>query len=174
MQFVKNRNQESTLVISHIRKATLGKPSIENKQPFNRELSSQIHTFVHNGMIPGIFKLHSLSKTGYNPIGETDSEYAFCLLMAQMAKLWQSAAQAPSLDARLSVVRTFADSIRPFGPSNFIYSDSDFIFCHGDQRSHTDDMRPLGLYSLCRSCNLNQCMHSGSLLQQKPNPRTLH
>lgn len=152
MRFVKNSKRESTLVISHIRKATLGKPSLDNTQPFNRELSGRMHTFAHNGMMPDIFKQHTRSLTHYNPIGETDSEYAFCLLMERIEKLWKSTAQEPSLEERLTVVRNFADIIRPLGPSNFIYSDGDFIFCHGDKRKHPEGMMPPGLFSLSRSC----------------------
>ena len=152
MRFVKNSKLESTRVISHIRKATIGKSSLTNTQPFSHELSGRIHTFAHNGMIPDIFNQQLCSSSHYSPVGETDSEYAFCLLMEKIAELWQTTDRAPTLKERLLVVRGFADSIRPLGPSNFIYSDADFIFCHGDKRKHSEGMRPPGLFSLSRSC----------------------
>ncbi|MFT7132784.1 MAG: hypothetical protein ACI81O_001496 [Cyclobacteriaceae bacterium] len=34
----------------------------------------------------------------------------------------------------------------------FIVSDSEYIYCHGDRRTHADGIRPPGLHYLSRSC----------------------
>ena len=44
----------TTLAISHIRRATLGVVSLANTQPFVRELAGRMHTFAHNGHLPGM------------------------------------------------------------------------------------------------------------------------
>lgn len=154
MQFVKNQGLVSNLVISHIRKATMGDLSLRNTQPFARELSGRMHTFVHNGMLRGIFDLQSLDSNNYLPIGDTDSEYAFCILLERMRDLWRQSEPFPEMAERLAVVRRFANQIRPLGPANFIYCDGDYIMGHGDRRNHEDGMRPPGLYSLNRSCSI--------------------
>ncbi|MBL4681820.1 MAG: class II glutamine amidotransferase [Pseudomonadales bacterium] len=155
LQFVKNRKLESNMIISHIRKATMGEIALRNTQPFNRELAGDINTFAHNGMCPDIIS-HSLKAGPYHPIGDTDSEHAFCYLLKQMAQLYVQSAEVhnkePSLDAKLELISQFANHIRPMGPANFIYSDSGYIFCHSDRRKHKEGMSPPGLYVLCRSC----------------------
>ena len=155
LQFVKNRNIESTKVISHIRKATLGEVALKNTQPFSRELYGEMHTFVHNGMCPDIMDEVSLENSPYRPLGDTDSEYAFCVFMKCMADLYTKEKGKPNLDKKLTLVAEFANHIRPMGPANFIYSDSEYIFCHGDRRKHADRMRPPGLKFVCRSCKTN-------------------
>jgi len=150
MKFVQDQAHASNLVLSHIRKATLGDVSIRNTQPFGKELLGRVHTFAHNGMLHDITNLQPLTSSTFRPIGETDSEYAFCILMERMQTLWLSG--TPPLSDRLSLVRRFANEIRTLGPANFIYSDAQYIYGHGDRRTHHDGMRPPGLYWLNRSC----------------------
>ncbi|MEJ2238904.1 MAG: class II glutamine amidotransferase [Gemmatimonadales bacterium] len=142
----------STLVISHIRKATMGSLSLKNTQPFARELAGRVHVFAHNGMLPGIFETLGLSTRHYQPMGETDSEYAFCVLLERLAAIWIDNRSSPPLDERLAVVAEFASQIRELGPANFIYCDSEVIIAHGHKRKHSEGTRPPGLHFLCRSC----------------------
>jgi len=82
----------------------------------------------------------------FHPIGETDSEYAFCLLLERLAELWTKSA-SPSVADRYRVVQEFATDMSRYGPANFIYSDGELMFAHGDQRRHdTGEVRPPGLY----------------------------
>ncbi|MFT7685694.1 MAG: putative glutamine amidotransferase [Candidatus Azotimanducaceae bacterium] len=164
LQFVKNHKVESNKVISHIRKATLGEVALRNTQPFSRELMGQMHTFVHNGMCPDIINEASLSASPYHPLGSTDSEYAFCVFMNSMANLYKEKNGIPKLNDKMILVSEFANHIRPMGPANFIYSDSEHIFCHGDRRKHPDGMRPPGLNFISRSCKTNpKSVHTAGL-----------
>ncbi len=153
IKFIKAHNYRSSMVISHIRQASSGGVNMSNTQPFYRELGGRMHVFAHNGDLPGI-KAHGLRKLGhFLPIGDSDSEYAFCRLLARMEKLWQGRRQ-PALRARMEVVSEFATDIRGRGPANFLYSDSDTLFIHGHKRTQVEDdeIRPPGLYTLCRTC----------------------
>jgi glutamine amidotransferase len=60
----------------------------------------------------------------------------------------------PSLEARLSVVSSFAADLRPLGPANFLYSDGDTLFAHGERRRQATTARvePPGLVFLQRWC----------------------
>ncbi|MCI0919209.1 class II glutamine amidotransferase [Pseudomonas stutzeri] len=68
---------KSEVVIGHIRHANVGKVSLVNTHPFVRELWGQHWCFAHNGQLadfqppPGF----------YRPVGDTDSEAAFCDLL---------------------------------------------------------------------------------------------
>jgi glutamine amidotransferase len=70
----------------------------------------------------------------FRPIGETDSEYIFCLLLERLAPLWQPAMAPPTLQGRLDTVARFAKELRLLGPGNFLYSDGETLFVHAHQR----------------------------------------
>ena len=96
-----------------------------------------------------------LNHIAFTPVGDTDSEFAFCCLLERLGKLWdQSTGEAPSVDSRLEIVADFAAWLRPLGPFNFVYSDGDALFVHSHRRTQSDgEVRPPGLHLLARSCN---------------------
>jgi len=142
----------TTLALSHIRHATRGALTLANTQPFVRELGGRSHVFAHNGDLPGLGADPRFALTHFQPQGETDSEHAFCALLAQLAPLWRQGA-APTLQSRLDVVAAFAAALRQFGPANFLYADGEVLFAHGHRRLQPDGrMAPPGLHWLQRSC----------------------
>lgn len=86
-------------------------------------------------------------------MGQTDSEHAFCALLARLGTLWV-AESPPPLDARLSVLATFAAELREFGPANFLYADGDPLFAHGHRRLQHGSGRvdPPGMWMRQRHC----------------------
>ena len=154
IQFIANHDLRSQLVIAHTRKATRGTRSYPNAQPFVRELAGRAHLFAHNGDLPGIFKSNAFQADRFNPIGETDSELAFCVLLDQMAAIWTVPNATPSLRERFRIVSSFAGELRSLGPANFLYSDGDMLFAHGHRRKHADTgkIEAPGLVSVQRRC----------------------
>lgn len=154
IQFIASHNLRSQLVIAHTRKATHGTRSYANAQPFVRELAGHAHLFAHNGDLPGIFKSSAFQADRFNPIGETDSELAFCALLDQLATIWTRPGAPPSLNQRFLIVSSFAGELRKLGPANFLYSDGDVLFAHGHRRKHaeTGKMEAPGLVSIQRQC----------------------
>ncbi|MDE2228334.1 MAG: class II glutamine amidotransferase [Alphaproteobacteria bacterium] len=155
LRFIECSRLPSPLVLSHIRHATHGAVALRNTQPFIRELGGRIHAFAHNGHLPGIENETKGRRLRFRPVGETDSELAFCLLLARMAPLWASG--VPALAARLAVVRRFAARLGESGPANFLYADGDILFAHGDRRVQADgSIAPPGLFRLTRSCAVDR------------------
>ncbi len=154
IQFIANHDLRSPLVIAHTRKATRGTRSYPNAQPFVRELAGRAHLFAHNGDLPGIFKSTGFETARFNPIGETDSELAFCVLLDRMAAVWTAANAKPTLRQRFLVVSSFAAELRKLGPANFLYSDGELLFAHGHRRKHADTgkIEAPGLVSAQRRC----------------------
>jgi glutamine amidotransferase len=151
LEFIQEHPIRSTLVVSHIRKATQGGLTLANTQPFARELGGRMHVFAHNGDLDGA-RLRGAHPLGaYRPLGDTDSEYAFCALLARLAPSWRGPGE-PALAARLALISEFAAALRPLGPANFLYSDGDALFVHGHKRTLADGIRPPGLHVLCRTC----------------------
>ena len=152
LSFVTQRRLSSRLVLSHIRHATRGGISFANTQPFVRELGGRMHVFTHNGRLDGIESHHANKRQRFRPVGETDSEIAFCLLLERLAHLWSNEA-VPSDDARFSIISRFAADLRQLGPANFIYTDGDSVFVHGHRRTqHDGTIAPPGLWCLSRRC----------------------
>ncbi len=155
LRFIARNRLPSRLVLSHIRHATQGAVALRNTQPFVRELGGHIHTFAHNGSLPGIER-EADRAARFRPVGETDSEVAFCALLERIAPLWRSGA-APSFASRLAVVRRFAALLRERGPANFLYADGDVLFAHGHRRLQRDGrIAPPALYHLTRSCAVDR------------------
>ena len=131
---IKSRN-----VISHIRKATQGRVALENCHPFVRELWGRYWVFAHNGDLKGFApRLHS----SFRPVGDTDSELAFCWIMQELAK---SHAALPST-AELSItLRELAGHIAPHGTFNFLLSNGQALWAHAAVQTNAQ-----GLYSVER------------------------
>ena len=155
VQFIANHNLRSRLVIAHTRHATRGTRSYANAQPFVRELGGRAHVFAHNGDLPGILDTSAFETGRFTPIGETDSERAFCILLDRLASSWTDRDKPPTLRARFQIVSSLAAQLRALGPANFLYSDGDFLFAHGHRRrqSHTGRVEPPGLVLLQRQCH---------------------
>ena len=153
VKFMEKNGPPSNLVLSHIRLATQGEPALRNTQPFQRELAGRAHVFAHNGNMPGIKDQCRLDSDRFTPVGDTDSEFAFCGLLERLEKLWGRVPErTPSVESRLEIVADFAAQLRPLGAFNFVYSDSDALFAHSHRRSQDDGVvRPPGLHMLVRS-----------------------
>ena len=151
VSYLETQGPNTNLAISHIRHATQGTVQFSNTQPFIRELGGRTHVFAHNGDMPGIQA--ALRLGAYCPVGQTDSEFAFCALMGRLQTLWQQA-DPPTLEARLSVIGAFAAELRALGPANFLYADSDSLFAHGHKRLQKarPHAQPPGLWMLQRHC----------------------
>ncbi len=120
---------KSCAVVSHIRQANRGEVSLENTHPFTRELWGRHWTFAHNGQLSGFRRL----KTGtYRPVGQTDSEYAFCWLLARLAERYPR--RPANWPAVFRYIAELADELRQKGIFNMLLSDGCFVmgYCSTD------------------------------------------
>lgn len=161
VRFLMDNALDSRLVISHVRRATQGRRSLPNTQPFARELGGRMHVFSHNGDLDGIGE--TPLDGCHRPIGDTDSEHAFCVLLGELAQAWRRGSGTPSFDERFDIVCAFAERLRPLGPANFIYSDGDALFVHAHRRTQPGGKspRPPGVHLLHRVCQEPTCPISG-------------
>jgi glutamine amidotransferase len=166
VRFIESHPISTTCAVAHVRYATAGSPSFANTHPFTRELGGQRHVFAHNGSLPKIWEQMSLPTGTFQPIGETDSEYAFCLLLERLLPLWHQAKAPPSPQERLDIISQFARELRSLGPANFLYSDGETLFVHAHRRCWEENggfsqPRPPGLsiISLDRAELLTRGLH---------------
>ena len=155
VDFLETQRIRSRIVIAHIRRATQGEVSLRNTQPFARELGGRLHVFAHNGKLPGIEQFFAGAFHRFRPIGSTDSEVAFCVLMERLAQHWTDAPPPPA--DRVAIVTRFAGELRALGPANFLYTDGDLLIAHGHRRTRADGrVAPPGLTMLTRACPLDR------------------
>jgi len=121
---------KSRVVIAHIRKATQGRVALENTHPFQRELWGRHWVFAHNGDLKGYApRLHA----SFRPVGDTDSERAFCWLMQELAK---SHASLPSVEELSATLRELAPGIAAHGSFNFMLSNGEALWTHCSTQLH--------------------------------------
>jgi glutamine amidotransferase len=151
VRFVEDQALTSATVISHIRYATTGNVALYNTHPFSRELGGRMHVLAHNGVVNDVIGNPRFPLDPYHPVGETDSEYAFCALLTRLKELWHRSSGVPDLDDRMVVVSDFAADLRELGRANFLYSDGDILFAHAHMRLHEDGTAAPGLHMFQRA-----------------------
>lgn len=123
---IKSRN-----VISHIRKATQGVVTLENCHPFVRELWGRYWVFAHNGDLKNFApRLHG----NFHPVGNTDSELAFCWLMQELAK---SHAGVPSVEELTLTLQELSPLIARHGTFNFLLSNGEALWAHASTKLYS-------------------------------------
>lgn len=121
---IKHYPIQSENVIAHIRKATQGGTRLANTHPFVRELWGRYWLFAHNGHLenfappPGRY---------YTPVGDTDSERAFCHLLESLRRRYD---RAPSADELFAALAELAAEIRAYGLFNFMLSNGEWLAAH--------------------------------------------
>ena len=136
---------KSEAVICHIRQANSGAVCLENTHPFTRQMWGKNWTYAHNGQLAG-FKT-SLVIKHQQPIGETDSEHAFCWLLEQLVAKF--ADEAPTSAALFNYVIELCQHIRTLGVFNLLLTDGDFLLVYCSNNLHWLTRRaPFGKASL--------------------------
>ena len=120
----------SSHIVAHIRKATQGGVALANTHPFVRELWGRYWVFAHNGDLKGFApRLHG----AFRPVGETDSEHAFCWLMQELAKAHASVPSTPELSATL---RELVPRAAAHGTFNFMLGNGKALWAHCSTQLH--------------------------------------
>lgn len=127
---VKRYPIRSDNVIAHIRKATQGRVALENTHPFARELWGRYWVFAHNGDLKGFQpRLHG----AFRPVGDTDSERAFCWLMQELAK---AHANVPTVAELSATLRELMPAIARHGTFNLLLSNGQALWAHASTHLH--------------------------------------
>jgi predicted glutamine amidotransferase len=86
--------------------------------------------FAHNGDLKGYHpRLHG----AFKPVGDTDSERAFCWLLQEMAK---SHASLPSPQELTRTLKELMPEVARHGTFNFLMSDGEALWAHGTTKLH--------------------------------------
>lgn len=129
-RLVKTYPIHSRHVIAHIRKATQGRVALENTHPFVRELWGRYWVFAHNGDLKGFCpRLHG----AFRPVGDTDSERAFCWLMQELAKAHAGVPDVRELSCTLAEL---VPELHRHGTFNMLLSNGQALWAHCSTHLH--------------------------------------
>lgn len=130
-ELVKKYPIKSRNVIAHIRKATQGEIGLENCHPFQRELWGNYWVFAHNGNLENF----EPNLTGfYQPVGKTDSENAFCVLLETLRQHFPKG--KPSLEDLYCVLQMETQTLSHYGIFNYLLSNGEYLFAHCTTQLH--------------------------------------
>lgn len=110
---------ESHIVISHVRYATKGKERYVNTHPFVRAFGEDEWIFAHNGTV----SIEGFHLEKYHPIGDTDSEYAFCYILDNLQENLK-------LNDFFRKLYGIVKKIGKCGEFNFLMSNGKYLFAH--------------------------------------------
>ncbi|HEY0709864.1 MAG TPA: class II glutamine amidotransferase [Polyangia bacterium] len=144
-RFLHENPIETQLAIAHIRKKTLGKARLENTHPFVRVFQRRHLVFAHNGTLLHVRSRPLVSET---PLGDTDSEHAFCWLLEQLRAIYPDGYPEDADELGATMFR-LANDLGSDGIFNFLLADGRFLFARcGDNLVHIVRKPPLGLATL--------------------------
>jgi predicted glutamine amidotransferase len=135
---------KTMLAVGHVRKRTRGPLCLANTHPFVRELWGRHWVFAHNGTLPRVRK----RKLGrFVPIGTTDSEHAFCVLLEELR------AAFPEYPRRTSelfhLIADVGGRIARDGTFNFLLGDGRHLYARcGTRLCYLVRKAPFGLATL--------------------------
>lgn len=127
--FVRTYPIKSKNVIAHIRKATQGEVKLENTHPFVREMWGLYWSFAHNGDLKNF---SPVLDGHYRPVGNTDSEKAFCFILQELQK--EFGHTRPSLNQLGDKLHELTLKLSAYGTFNYLLSNGEFMMAHCSTR----------------------------------------
>lgn len=122
----------SGLLIAHVRKASHPTtPGYLNTHPFAHDCCGREWIFAHNGMVPEVID-RPCPFNACHPNGQTDSEFAFCHLLAGIVDSYGE----DDLDRWVKRLADSANTISGLGKFNFLLSDGEVLIAYGHDRLH--------------------------------------
>lgn len=128
---IKDYPIKSNTVISHIRQANSGDVSLVNTHPFIIPWQGHYFTYAHNGQLKD-YQPH-MPLGFFQPVGDTDSEYAFCYLLSQMAEHNYAQLQPQQL---FKIIAQCCDHINQFGVFNILLTNGEWLFAYCSNNLH--------------------------------------
>lgn len=136
---------QSQIFIGHVRRSSQGHIALCNTHPIVRVFRSREVALAHNGTLDRE-RLAGRRMLKFHPVGATDSEYLFCLLLTRLSEdriAWDDFQQIEGL------LREFNRA----GTMNVLFSEGQHLYAYRDRRGYkglclTERVAPFGRVSL--------------------------
>jgi predicted glutamine amidotransferase len=143
-RFLAENPIKTLLAIGHVRRKTRGTTCLKNTHPFVRELWGRHFVFAHNGTVKDVYR----RKLGrFHPIGDTDSEHAFCVLLEGLRERFDDYPSRPS--ELWKAIAELGAEVGRDGVFNFLLGDGRSLYARCASKLHYLVRRaPFGLATL--------------------------
>jgi predicted glutamine amidotransferase len=135
----------SSIYVAHVRQRTVGStPTHADTHPFARELNGREYCFAHNGTLAGDFWQRPLGR--FRPVGKTDSEFVFCLLLAELESFANLAEEfertnddgcfkhaRPNAEQQWKWLHQYLLRLNDYGKINCILTDGEWMLVYHDK-----------------------------------------
>jgi len=127
----------SELIVAHVRKARYPRVNtLANTHPFMESCCGKEWVFAHNGLVPEIVDVERANRSAVcRPEGETDSEYAFCHLLGEIARHFETASRDDG-GGWFETLAAVSELIASSGKFNFLMSEGEHLIAYGHDRLH--------------------------------------
>ncbi|HEY2898989.1 MAG TPA: class II glutamine amidotransferase [Polyangia bacterium] len=144
-EYIQQNPIKTLLSVAHVRKKTRGRAALENTHPFDRTMWGRHWVFAHNGTLPHI---KSRRLRWELPIGDTDSEHAFCWMLEQLRAAFPGG--YPKNPRHLwQAVADLGGELGAEGKLNFLLADGRHLFARcGTKLCHIVRKAPFGRATL--------------------------
>jgi glutamine amidotransferase len=124
----------STTFIVHVRAATVGAATTENTHPFRARALGRDWVFAHNGTV---LELERLDPSGFEQLGDTDSELAFHHLLHRLVtRVGDAPGSAADPEADMAIAAELLAAARELSErgskANFLLTDGRTLFAYHD------------------------------------------
>jgi predicted glutamine amidotransferase len=130
-EFIRRNPIKTLLAVAHVRRKTRGGIGLANTHPFVRELWGRHWVFAHNGTVK---RARTLKLGRFRPIGDTDSEHAFCALLGALEHDFRDYPRSWSQLA--TAVAQHAARIGRDGTFNMLLGDGDQLYARCATKLH--------------------------------------
>lgn len=113
-------------------------------QPYYRPQKGRYCFFTQQGELSEIHDRNLYAIGEHWPVGCTDQERAFCVLLERTLTLWHEG--RPDHESRLALISDYGARLDRLGAHNFSYWDGDFLYAYSSKRE--GEMEPLCFYQL--------------------------
>lgn len=132
----------SRIFIGHVRYATSGANSFANTHPFRLSVRGKHWVLAHNGELESRESWFAPRPPAYEPIGETDSEAAFCTLIGWMV----DQGIAPN---DFAAFEDWLQELNRFGSMNMLFSDGHRLYAYSDTDRHNSGLHVAPHHAPC-------------------------
>ncbi len=119
---------QSSLFVMHVRRAQWGAPTDANTQPFARPYAARDWVFAHAGSLDA--RPEPGKDPRFEPVGSTDTEVVFCLLLERVAK----GRHRTLAEVGLKRCRRWLDELGEAGDLSCVITDGHDLFVYADPR----------------------------------------
>jgi predicted glutamine amidotransferase len=160
-KFLRENPIPARLAVAHVRKLTRGKAELKNTHPFVRVVQGRHVVFAHNGTL---YSIKDVPLKYESTLGETDSEYAFCVVLERLRERFQVWPEDPIElgQALYDIANDLADGEK--GVFNFLLADGKNLYARvGDSLCHIIRRAPFGEATLV---DAEVRVHFGDVMNQ--------